>query len=131
MDLTAILVPAVVFYFLYKIIELSVRKKERLLIIEKWQAGSTPMPPIDLTPKSNGNLMLRVAGITIGVAVGLLVGILITFYMRIAINEMNAMNPDMHLNPNAFSSLFTSASTLLFGGIGALVVFFIERKLKK
>lgn len=117
---------------IYKLFELFVRKKERLLMIEK--AGENVDPsvfqnlislPIKIKSKfSSGTL--KAGCLLIGIGLGLLVGFLIVTFMI----------PDFNFGERSYQARETAgivygASVLLFGGLSLLVAFLVEMKYAK
>ena len=116
---------------IYKIFELFVGRKERLLMIEKW--GNTPeglaisgkMPYPFKTEKSY--VALKFACLMLGLGVGLLVGFLISSYWQslLPLAERTAYHTRETIG------IVYGASVLLFGGLGLLVAFLLERKFSR
>jgi hypothetical protein len=114
---------------IYKLFELFVRKKERLMIIEK--AGekqdlnllqnqlSTPVKVFNRF--SSGSL--KAGCLLLGVGVGLMVGFLITNF--VALDNMNK-GTDWQMRETI--GVVYGAAVLLFGGISLLLAFAIEMK---
>lgn len=130
--ITIPLVVGMVALGIYKLFELFVRKKERLLMIEK--AGENVDPslfqnlfsvPVKIRSKfSSGTL--KAGCLFVGVGLGLLVGFLITNYMI----------PDYYLKERSYgiretASVVYGASVLLFGGVSLLIAFMLEMKYAK
>lgn len=119
---------------IYKLFELFIHKKERLMLIEKLgdklHVESLPIKfssnltqfnlPIIAGALKGGCLML-------GIGVGLLVGF---FICAIAIPGYTYRS-DVFWNFQQVTSVVYGASVLVFGGLGLLISFFIELKLKK
>ena len=107
-EITPIFIVAIVFGFTYGIIQLLVRRKERMALIEK---GADPSL---LVSKSNFNFYaLKLGLLFIGVAVGLILGATLV--------EMTTLNDEAAY----FSMIF------LFGGIGLVISHFLEKKERK
>lgn len=115
----------------YKLIELFVRKKERLLILEKIsQLENVNTENLNLTRLFGEGKMfksqfmsLRIGSLLMGLGLGLLVGFIIvsTSYGNIS-NVSYEMRETM--------SVIYGASTLLFGGLGLVIGFLVEIKMK-
>ena len=108
-DLTGIFVPIALFLSIFGMVYifLTTRTKERLALIEKGADAAlfkTARKPI---------IILKFALLCIGVGIGILVGNFCVYYMKM--NEETAF----------------PAMIFLFGGIGLLVAYFIEKKLEK
>ena len=125
------IVVSIVFYFIYKIFELFVRKNERINFIEKM--GQNLAPPDDSLLKSQFSsllpsftkksfISLRIGCLFVGLGLGLLVGLLICLNLRnIGVN-------DGHWERETFYSVSYGASVLLFGGLGLVISYIIESK---
>ena len=126
--LVPVMIMAIVFYGLYRIIELLAHRKERLMAIEKFQKypfeTASPAGPVSLQAKSSrerlcGNRCLRTAGLVLGIGVGCLLG-----YMIIHGLEFKMVFEEM-------MPLVLMGMLLVCGALGMIGGFFIERKLDK
>lgn len=106
-ELTPIFVLAIIFGFIYAVIYLNVRRKERMALLEK---GADPS--IFQEPKSDKVTSLRYGLFLIGLAIGILMG--------------NVLEVSTELGPEAsyFSMVF------LFGGIALVLSHFLGKKVK-
>lgn len=119
-------------YAFYKLVELYVRKKERLLIIEKLsQLEKTNVDNLNFSDFFNTKGMpwgqffsLRVGSLLLGLGLGLLVGYIIV-YTTIGLSY----NQETAWHAREMMSIVYGSSTLLFGGAGMIAGFIIERKL--
>ena len=134
MIVEAIMVPAVCSIFVvgfYKLFELFVCKKERLLIIEKMGEKFTPnMLEHKLNFSSIGKFSssaLKFGCLFMGLGLGLLIGYLICTATLEGYAEMESFNRNMRET----SSVVYGACILLFGGLGLLTAFLIELKINK
>lgn len=127
MDMDQVFIVAIIFIVMYKVVELFVHRKERIILVDK-------IDKMDLSKENNLDLAkifggsnkywgLKVGLLLMGVGLGLLVGYLIVLYSGLA-------NADDWMG-NQTTGVIYSASTLLFGGIGLLSAFLIERRLEK
>ena len=132
----AIMVPAVCSIFVvgfYKLFELFVCKKERLLIIEKMGEKFTPdMLEHKINFSSIGKFSssaLKLGCLLMGLGLGLLIGYLICSTTLEGYAEMG----DVRLNYNMREtiSIIYGACILLFGGLSLLIAFLIELKINK
>jgi hypothetical protein len=105
MELEPIIITAIIFSFAYATINLFIRKKERMLLIEK----GADAPLFNAQP-NRSVLALKLGLLFIGVAVGLLLGSILAEVTNL--NEESAY----------FSMIF------LFGGIGLVISHFLEKK---
>ncbi len=117
----------------YKLVELYVRKKERLLIIDKLsQLENADVEKFSLSGifGSKGLVFnqftsLRIGSLLVGLGLGILVGYLIvqgTYYQTPA-NDFWRYKEIL--------SVVMGATTLLFGGLGLVFGFIIERNMLK
>ncbi|MDR2120986.1 MAG: hypothetical protein LBP64_08985 [Tannerella sp.] len=134
MNMEFIMMPAVMWILVtgfYKIIELYARRRERMMIIEKFGDKFDPalfsgMSPDFLGPhrgKSFGALKFGCLLVSIGL--GLLVGMLISSALT-----ANGYDGNEWQNRHELSTTAYSASVLLFGGAGLLAAFLIEIKMR-
>ena len=122
-----IMVPVVCGIFVlgfYKLFELFVCKKERLLIIEKMGEKFTPdMLENKINLSSVGNLSfsaLKFGCLFVGIGLGLLVAFCIHY------NFVDFLNKGWDTRSVVYGSC-----VLLFGGIGLLTAFLVELKISK
>ena len=104
LELTPVLTVAVIFGFIYAVVYIQVRKKERLAMLEK---GADPsIFNVETNPPS----YLKYGILLVGIAVGILLG--------------NILEVQTSLNPvvSYFSMIF------LFGGLGLIISHIIENK---
>ena len=106
LELTPIFVLAIIFGFIYGVVQLSIQHKERKLLLDK---GADPS--IFQLPKSQKITSLRYGLLLIGIALGIFLGSLLT--------EANVMIEEAAY----FSMVF------LFGGIALVISFFAEKKM--
>lgn len=119
-------------YAFYKLIELFVRKKERLLIIDKLsQLEKANIENLNLSNifgdgKSfkNAYLTLRIGSLLAGLGLGLLVGYII---INTTIGGFERASYEIRQT----MSVVYGSSTLLFGGLGLISGFIAERRLSK
>jgi len=131
-----ILIPAVTgicIYGFYKIIELLVRRKERIMLVDrlseiKSSEGIT-IPNLQGGIDGGRFMSLRAGSLLAGLGLGLLIGYIIA-YCTLPEN-FGAVRDTVYYNYRDMMGVAYGASTLLFGGIGLLCAFVIELKLKK
>lgn len=129
-----ILIPAVLgicTFTLYKIIELGVRRRERLTLIDKLSSFSGDLNTLDLSKlmgssESSGGrfISLRIGTLILGLGLGLLIGFLIIAAYNLLPNGENSWAI------REINSIIYGSSTLLFGGLGLLCGFLIENSLR-
>lgn len=116
----------------YKLFELFVCKKERLLIIEKMGEKFTPeMLGNKINLSSVGNVSfsaLKFGCLFAGLGLGLLVAYLIC---RTTIDDYVVRNADWNWEVKQTISVIYGACVLLFGGVGLLASFLVELKISK
>jgi len=130
-----IMVPVVCGIFVlgfYKLFELFVCKKERLLIIEKMGEKFTPEMlgnKINLSSVGNASFSaLKFGCLFVGLGLGLLVAYLIC---RTTIDDYVVRNADWNWEVRQTISVIYGACVLLFGGVGLLASFLVELKISK
>ena len=106
LDLTPVLVLAIIFGAIYGIIQLNYQHKERRMLLEK---GADPS--MFNLPKTQKTTSLRYGLLLIGVALGILLGNVLT--------ATSALSQEA----SYFSMVF------LFGGIALVISFFLEKRM--
>ena len=125
MDLTPVLIFGIVFLGIYKLVELFVRRRERLMLIEK--IDKLDGASIDLLRQifgrrddSSAYWPLRIGAALFGLGFGILISLLtIQFYPMTDFREWQIF------------SYLQSFGLLMGAGLGLLAAFVIERKLKQ
>ncbi|MBB3187639.1 DUF6249 domain-containing protein [Microbacter margulisiae] len=125
---------------IYKLFELFVRKRERLIMIEKMSDKLNP-PMLEeqtmFAPKFFNNISfgsLKIGCLLIGVGLGLLIGFFITMYAFGSYNLLSVsfMPGDMDWNRinqvKEMSGIVYGASVFIFGGLGLLTAFLLEMR---
>lgn len=118
-------------YAFYKVIELFVRKKERLMLVDKLNTlDNVNTNNINLSGLFGGvkvlqnqYLSLRIGSLLMGLGLGLLIGYLI---VQISYGDLRELTWDLR----EAQSVIYGASTLLFGGMGLTAGFIAEMKMK-
>ncbi|MCD4679162.1 MAG: hypothetical protein K8S00_02125 [Bacteroidales bacterium] len=106
MDLTAVLVLLVIFGSIYGIIQLFVRRKERMALIEKGVDASK----LNYFKKQTTASSLKYGLLLIGIAVGLLLG------------DVLSVTTELQQEVAYFSMVF------IFGGLALVIFHFIDKK---
>ena len=125
------LICGIVFFFIYMIFELFVRKNERVLLIEKM--GQSLNPEDSSLLKSHFSTLLpsfskksfsslRIGCLFVGLGLGLLVGLFLC---------LNFRHIDNNWERETFYSVSYGASVLLFGGLGLIISYIIESRSAK
>jgi len=128
--LEAPLTVGIVFYFTYMIFELFARRNERIAFIEKMGQNLSPMEASELKTRLNSLLpsikksftALRMGCLLLGVGMGLLVGLFIYIGIR------NNISFEENWERDSFYSMSYGAPVLLFGGLGLIISYLIEKK---
>jgi hypothetical protein len=126
--ITVPLVVGIVTLGIYGLFELFVRRKERLVILEKYGVtpGSSVLSDKISLPSFSGNSFgaLKIACLLLGVGLGLLTGFFIS---------MGWLNNGIPIGVSEWqmretTGIIYGASVLIFGGLGLLIAFFVEQK---
>ena len=121
----------------YKIVELFVRKKERLMIIDRLSSlegisteklDFSKLFPQDTSDKGQ-YLALRFGSLIMGLGLGLLIGHFIGIVSYAGLN-LHA-DSEVYYRLRESTGLIYGASTLLFGGLGLVTGFLIELRIRK
>jgi len=126
------LIVGIVTLGIYKLFELFVRRKERIIIIEKMGEKFDPtMIESSFSfsindGKASAFSTLKLACLLLGIGLGLMVGFFVV------LNTLGvSSNPDINWQYRETTGVIYGASVLLFGGLGLLVAFLIEMKNSK
>ena len=128
MNLTAIFVPAIVFFTIYKIIEVLTHRKERIIIADKLEQMSN-LNDSNLPDRLNQFFSerkkytsLRAGSVLLGMGLGFLVGFIIQYC---------CFGLDYNYVHGQLISVIHMGSILIFGGAALLGSFVIERTMDK
>ena len=117
----------IVFGAIYKVVELFVRKRERLMLISKLtEISNVDFKGIKLYSSGNKFTALRVGCLMLGVGIGFLVGFLLNFV--ITEGDYERLTEWQYLDK--VGGIIYVASICVFGGIGLLISYFAERKVE-
>ena len=134
-NLVPILIVGFVILGIYRLVELFARRKERMAIIEKLgEQIKLSGANVDLNlplfqpskSMSNSNWALKISLLLIGIGIGMLVGYVLEF----AATGGDFANYSSNWNFQRNIEVVYFASVAIFGGIGLLAAYFIERKHK-
>jgi len=138
MELTPIIVVPTIFYFTYKALESLIRRKERMMLVEKLDLSTLHTLPslqslanvLDFMPNKRFS-NLRAGMLISGIGLGLLVAwvLAITLFPIVA-SYKQSMGNEFYKLRNAFDAIYIAAPAL-FGGIGLLISYMIEQKARK
>ena len=128
MNLTAIFVPAIVFFTIYKIIEVLTHRKERIIIADKLEQMSN-LNDSNLPDRLNQFFSerkkytsLRAGSVLLGMGLGFLVGFIIQYC---------CFGLDYNYVHGQLISVIYMGSILIFGGAALPGSFVIERTMDK
>lgn len=128
MNLTAIFVPAIIFFTIYKIIEVFTHRKERIIIADKLEQlnnlndSNLPDRLNQFFSMRKKYTSLRIGSVLLGMGFGFLVGFIIQ-YCCFGL-EYNYIHGQM-------VSVIYMGSILIFGGAALIGSFVIERMIDK
>lgn len=124
MDITQVAVVAIIFGSIYKVIELFVRRRERIMLIDK--INPEDINRVDFNKLMNGFsgansrfVALRWGLFAIGLGLGFMVSTIVNSLSPV-IFETWAMRQSVNVG-----------CILVFGGLGLVAAFFIEMKIRK
>lgn len=113
---------------IYRIVELFVKRKERMLMIEKLGQSEEIAEFLRNFPSPDNHrksyTSLKAALLLIGLGLGLLLAFVISSYWQSTIPFESRMAFQVRETIN----IIYGASVLLFGGLGLLLSFFLEQK---
>jgi len=107
-DLTPVFVLTIIFGAIVAIVYLSIRKKERMAMLEKGVDAS-----VFFTPKKRDSYALKYGLLLIGVALGILIG-----------NILAVTSAFMYEKEAAYFSMI-----FLFGGLALVIYYFMAKKM--
>ena len=117
----------IVFGAIYKVVELFVRKRERLMLISKLtEISNVDFKGIKFYSSGNKFTALRVGCLMLGVGLGFLVGFLLNFI--VTEGNLDKLFEWQYLDK--VGGIIYVASICVFGGIGLLISYFAERKVE-
>ena len=120
---------AIVFGCIYKVIELFVRKRERLMLISKLtEISNVDFKGINLYSSGNKYTALRIGWLMLGVGLGFLVGFIINIIATGGDYSFHAHDNEMYLYNNRIGGIVYVACICIFGGICLLMSYRAERK---
>ena len=134
MDFTAIIVVPTVMYFVCKFFEALIRRKERMMLVEKLETLHPQFLQIGEAFTSETFFLnkkfsaLRIGLLLAGIGLGLTVAwaLSVSLFPVIASHKQNLAN-DFYRFREMFSIIYL-ASPACFGGIGLIISYLIEKK---
>lgn len=125
--ITAPLVCAIIFGCIYKVVELFVRKRERLMLINKiTEISNTDFKGINLYNSGNKFTALRVGWLMLGAGCGFLFGFLIN--MMATYGQYASNFDSVWRYHSVVGGIVYVACICICGGIGLLLSYKAERK---
>lgn len=128
-DLAPVLVCAIIFITVYKIFELFVRRNERLAMIEKLSNGIDPqiLKAHSTLPvyknESYSSWAIRIGLLLLGLGLGVAIAVIVDLFAVPPATEGH-----IYIEFRNAVSLLYPAFASVFGGIGLVIAYFIERK---
>lgn len=123
-------VVGIITWGIYAIFELMIRRKERIIMVEKMGDKITPdmiNPTCSLPSFKSQNISsngtLKAAGLFMGLGLGLLIGFFITYFTLGLQNDTWSVRN--------LREIVIGASTIMGGGLGLLIAFIVEIKMAK
>ena len=134
MQLTPIIVVPTIFYFVYKVLESLIRRKERLMLVEKLDLSTLHTLPslqssanvLDFMPNKRFS-NLRTGLLFAGIGLGLMIAWILAIFIYA---ETESFVKDSYRFREMISVIYL-ASPAFFGGIGLLISYLIEQKTRK
>ncbi|WP_027455785.1 DUF6249 domain-containing protein [Xylanibacter brevis] len=115
----------IVFGTIYKVVELFVRKRERLTLISKLtEISNVDFKGIKLYNSGNKFTALRFAWLLMGVGLGFFVGFFLNFVS--ASGNLETLTEWQFMNK--IGGIIYVSSISFFGGLGLLISYYTERK---
>ncbi len=120
---------AIVFGCIYKVVELFVHKRERLLLISKiTELKNIDFKGISLYSSGNKYTALRIGWLLLGVGLGFLLGFCINMMATYGDYSFRADEDFVYRYSNRVGGIVYVASVCICGGIGLLMSYRAERK---
>ena len=126
--ITAPIICAIIFGCIYKVIEMFVHKRERLMLISKiTELSNIDFKGINFYSSGNKYTALRIGWLMLGVGFGFLAGFLINFIT--AQGKLDTLYEWQYYSK--VGGIIYVACICIFGGIGLLISYLTERKAEK
>lgn len=130
-DLAPVAIMLIITIGVYRMLELYVRRKERLAIIEKATSENLSFDKFDkseLMGRINKAGALQIGMLLAGLGLGVLVATILFLTLTGGVDAYPQENYSRHGNFYHLKSELTLACVLLFGGLGLLAAYLIEKK---
>lgn len=131
-NFTQILTVGIIFWACYKVIETFAHRKERIKLVEKMdlaQDSKTNLAQILGEDSGYKNWATRLGSLLIGLGIGVLVAYLICYASGMYMINTDIVNGSCIIDEQ--SSVIYGSCTLLFGGLGLLASYFLEKRQNK
>lgn len=131
-DLAPVFVLAIVTFGIYKIFELFVRRNERMSIIEKFSTGIDPQVLMNqfslplYQSRDNGSWAIRIGLLLLGIGLGVVIAAIVDL---LAVPPTSGSQAFYEFR-NTISVLYPALAAV-FGGLGLVAAYFIEKKKDK
>jgi hypothetical protein len=138
-EIAGICICGIVFLSVYKTFVLFVRKKERLIIIEKLTvlseneefSKSLHLPDVSFSKTDYGSWSLRISLLLIGVGLGCLLSFFTQYYLFDSFSDYNVNDWRIQNRVSDIKVIVNFSYIAIFGGIGLLIAYLIESKKTK
>ncbi len=133
-ELMAIAIVGIITLGIYRLFELFARRKERMLMIEKFSERADPvdlnlsLPFLKRMEISTSSWPLKISLLMIGIGLGAIVAFFIQYVMIGDLLTQAHDNWEVNHNLRGFKETIYFACIAVFGGIGLLSAYLIEMK---
>ena len=133
MDFTAIIVVPTVMYFVYKFLEALIRRKERMMLVDKLDFSNLQaLPSIDALNVLDYMPNKRYSSLRIGLLLtGIGFGLIVAWALVISLYPCFLENGQIHYRFREMLQVIYLASPVFFGGIGLFISYLFEKKMRK
>ena len=132
MELTAIFIVGFCVWGIYKIFELFVKRKERLILIEKLSVlgenKDINIPSVYLKSDKKSPPFLSISLLLIGIGVGCILAFYAQYYYFDSFLKHDLNNWGVRDNVNQIKFVLNFSFIAIFGGLGLLTAYLIESK---
>lgn len=133
-EIMAVVIVATIALTIYRLFELFARRKERMAMIEKLSLGVDPQSlrtqlnlPLYSNDYNYGSWAIRIGLLLIGVGVGVVVATVVDLFAV----APSTINERMFNEFRNTISILYPACAAIFGGLGLVIAYFIEKKQAK
>jgi len=131
-EIMAMVIVATITYGIYKLFELFARRKERMAMIEKLSSGidpqlaNNPLKRPVIRIENYGSWAIRVGLLLVGVGLGVAIATIVD--LVVAPPSQNLHDGRVFYEFRNTISILYPACAAIFGGIGLVVAYFVEKK---